>query len=69
MCNCPHEEPSSDWFGMVLEFLEYRIKDAPDETCRALARNLWEDADALLCERHPLPRIEWDTPNSGRVIE
>lgn len=32
-----------DWFGRIQQFLEERIADAPDETCRAVARNLWQE--------------------------
>ncbi len=31
-----------DWIGWIQQFLEERIDDAPDETCRTLANNLWE---------------------------
>lgn len=32
-----------DWFGWIQQFLEERIADAPDETCRAVAQNLWQE--------------------------
>ena len=31
-----------EWMGWIQEFLESRIADAPDESCRVLARNLWD---------------------------
>lgn len=31
-----------EWLGVLQEFLEDRIVDAPDETCGTLARNLWD---------------------------
>lgn len=30
-----------EWFGEIQEFLEARMADAPDETCRTFASNLW----------------------------
>jgi hypothetical protein len=35
------ERAREAWFGMIQEYLECRIQDAPDETCRTFARNLW----------------------------
>lgn len=37
-----------DWLWQLWQFLEARIADAPDDTCRTLARNLWDNtAEAL----------------------
>lgn len=30
------------WIGEIQEFIEERIKDAPDASCRVLADNLWD---------------------------
>lgn len=32
-----------EWFGWIQEFLEARMNDAPDETCRAFAEKLWQE--------------------------
>jgi hypothetical protein len=37
------DKSREDWFGLIQQFLEERIADAPDETCRAVARNLWQE--------------------------
>jgi len=31
-----------DWFGLIQSFLEERMEDAPDETCRTMARDFWD---------------------------
>lgn len=31
-----------EWLGLIQEFLEARMKDAPDDTCRVFATNLWD---------------------------
>jgi hypothetical protein len=31
-----------DWIGWIQQFLEERLADAPDETCKILANDLWE---------------------------
>lgn len=36
-----------EWLGWIQEFIEERIKDAPDETCRTIARNLWDETANL----------------------
>jgi hypothetical protein len=30
-----------EWLGEIQEFLEARMADAPDETCRILASDMW----------------------------
>jgi hypothetical protein len=37
-------ETVDDWHSLVLDFLAERIVDAPDGTCQALARGLWNNA-------------------------
>lgn len=36
-----------EWLGWLQEFLEDRIKDAPDETCKVLVENMWEETANL----------------------
>ncbi len=36
-----------EWIGEIQEFLEARMADAPDETCRTLASNLWQQTAEL----------------------
>ena len=31
-----------DWLGWIQTFLEERIDDAPDESCKIFARQLWD---------------------------
>ena len=42
MADMPDElNPAREfWLGRIQRFLEYRIEDAPDETCKTFARNL-----------------------------
>lgn len=45
-----------EWFGWIQEFLEARMKDAPDESCKMFAENLWQEtAEADL----PEGRSDW----------
>jgi hypothetical protein len=32
-----------EWLGLLQGDLEYRMLDAPDETCKALAERLWQE--------------------------
>jgi hypothetical protein len=42
ICGLPGRTARDDWLGLLQEFLEDRIRDAPDEICETLARNLWQ---------------------------
>ena len=43
-----------EWFGWIQDFLEARMKDAPDESCKTFAENLWQEtAEADLPEGRP----------------
>jgi len=45
-----------EWIGLIQDFLEERMKDAPDKSCHELAGNLWLDlAEADL----PEGRSDW----------
>ena len=46
------------WCGIML------VRDAPLTPAEA------DEIDQLIADvRAPLPKIKWDTPNSGRVVE
>jgi hypothetical protein len=32
-----------EWFGQLQDFLEWRMKDAPDETCKTFAERMWQE--------------------------
>jgi len=36
-----------EWIGMVQAFMEWRMKDAPDEQCRALAEAVFEETATM----------------------
>jgi hypothetical protein len=36
-----------EWIGWIQEFLEERIEDAPDETCKIFASDLWQQTAEL----------------------
>jgi hypothetical protein len=38
----PQDRARDDWLGWIQQFLEERIDDAPDETCKTFAKNLWD---------------------------
>jgi len=33
-----------EWLGLIQDFLEARMEDAPDQSCKTFAGNLWQDA-------------------------
>lgn len=32
-----------EWFGWLQTFLEARMQDAPDETCKLFAERMWQE--------------------------
>lgn len=43
-----------EWLGSIQDFLEARMKDAPDQSCKTFAENLWQEtAEAELSEGSP----------------
>ena len=50
-----------EWLGWIQDFLEARMGDAPDETCRIFAEKLWQETAEPLDDEieHPEGRLDW----------
>lgn len=59
-----------EWLGQLQGILESFIDDAPDETCKILAKNLWEETAELAEETSADERgctCRWPSVNSASI--